>query len=156
MHILQEAKEIVLTGGLLRKHVDVISSLDSEQHRSPWASSLCARVDLRRDHQSTPSTNSFRPRWRHLRTVYRAAAFNLTLIKHFKCSYRNRVTNPNSTLLTECRRSLQNLVSHSFYGQSCAAGLHREAAKDQAAEVLCRARESKGWGFREARFLVLV
>ena len=70
------------------------------------------------------------------RAVYRAAFFNLTLIKHFKCSYRNGVTNPNSTLLTERRHPLQSLVYRSFYGQSCTTGLPRKAAMHQAAEAL--------------------
>lgn len=80
------------------------------QRGSPGASPS-ARVDLREGPRRSPCKNSSRPRLMHLRrAVYRAAAFNLTLIKHFKCSYRNRVTNPNSTLLTECRLSLQSPV----------------------------------------------
>lgn len=110
IHILQEDKARALTGGPPSKHVDIISPLDSEQHMSVWAS-LSARVDLQERSPQFLSKNNFRPRLMHLRrAVYRTAAFNPTLIKHFKCSYRNRVTNPNSTLLTQCRLSLRNPV----------------------------------------------
>lgn len=110
IHVLHEAEARVLTGRALSKHADVIPSLDSEQRRSLWES-LSARVDPQERAPRFPSKNSFKPRLMPLRrAVYRAAVLNLTLIKHFKCSYRNRVTNPNSTLLTDCRLSLQSPV----------------------------------------------
>ena len=110
IHIFHEAEAGVLTGGALSKHPDVISFLHSEEHRSLQAS-LRTGVDLQERSLRFASKSSFRPRLMPLRrAVYRAAFFNLTLIKHFKCSYRNRVTNPNSTLLTECRLPLQSLV----------------------------------------------
>lgn len=136
MLILQGAEARPLTGQPPSKHVDIISPLDSEQHGSLWAP-LSARADLQERSPQFTSKNSFRPRLMLLRrAVYRTAAFNPTLIKHFKCSYRNGVTNPNSTLLTQCRLSLQNPIKHSFYGQSWGTGLEGEAAAGQTAEAL--------------------
>lgn len=90
----------------------------SPRLRAAWVS-LGARADLQERSPRFPSKNSFRPRLMLLRrAVYRTAAFNPTLIKHFKCSYRNSVTNPNSTLLTQCRFSLQNPSSTPFMGKA--------------------------------------
>jgi hypothetical protein len=59
------------------------------QHWSPW--------DPRARFYSK---NNFRLRLMHLkRVVYRAAAFNLTLIKNFKCSYRNWSDKPKQHLV---------------------------------------------------------
>lgn len=93
----------------------------------PWARSSTGLSGLlwgpelisKRDHEGSPRRTAFRPRWMHLRrAVYRAAAFHPTLIKHFKCSYRNRVTNPNSTLLTERRLCLQIQSKSPFMGKA--------------------------------------
>lgn len=135
IHILQRAEARALTGGPPSKHVDIISPLDSEQHGSLWAS-LSARANLQERSPRFPLKKDFRPRLMHLRgAVYRTAAFNLTLIKHFRCRYRNRVTNPNSTLLTRRRLSLQDPIERSFYGQSGGTGLQGEAAVGQTAEA---------------------